>query len=99
MEDTVFSFISNKRENCFITIEIENLYIESHAAYSSGCCPKADNLPVCGLRVQNYVSGHMSLYSLKIVSQKSNHFGGAYCQGNIFKANIRYFDLSSAVGN
>ena len=37
IEDTVFSFTSNKRENCFIDILIENLYIENCAAYSSDC--------------------------------------------------------------
>lgn len=37
IEDIVFSFTSNKRENCFINILIENLYIESSAAYSSDC--------------------------------------------------------------
>lgn len=36
IEDTVFSFTSNKRENCFINILIENLYTESCAA-SSDC--------------------------------------------------------------
>lgn len=55
MEDTAFSFISNKREKCFITSEIENLYIENHAAYSTDCSvdvpQKSDNLPACGLKV------------------------------------------------
>lgn len=36
-EDIVFSFTSNKRENCFVNILIENLYIESCATYSGDC--------------------------------------------------------------
>lgn len=35
IDDTVFSFTRDKRETCFINILVENLYIESSAAYSS----------------------------------------------------------------
>lgn len=37
IEDIVFLFISNKRENCFVNILIENLYIESCVIYLGDC--------------------------------------------------------------
>lgn len=68
--DTVFSFTSNKRENCFINIVVENLYIENCAADASDCSvdvPQkqmgylcvASDIFLKGSNIQNYVNGHV----------------------------------------
>lgn len=105
IEDTVFSFSSNKK-NCFINILIENLYIESCNAYSRGYTmfipQKQIVLSVCGLQVLSLQSPVFKLCQwtgelFKIPFWKESIWGRVYYQGNFWRQIFNHFDLNSVI--